>query len=473
MRWPDGFTPARMERVAVVAPSTRLRDVLVVVADAGVVEPELFEPAATSAARSAVDLVETPRTRAGRAASGLASETSGAAEVVRSARPDELPGEVPLDRVARSAVQRGAVSAIVGWSPADELTTLAERLRALGGGVVRLARPRGADPPTFLPSRGATRAFQRLVDTYATVPYADLNPSAIAGVAYVVMFGMMFGDVGHGLLLVVLGMLVHLGRPARLARWRWAVPFVLGAGMASALFGLAYGDAFGPTGLVPTLWLSPVDHATTLLAVAIAAGAVLLAISYAIGSLNRWREGGVARALVALSGLAGLAIYLGLALIGLGWYRHVAGIVVIGGVSCGAGLVLGFGGLYLEMGGRAAGAVQAGVEVFDAVVRLGVNAFSFARLAAFGLTHAALGAVVWSGTTGLWHRGPAFWLAGAGLFVVGNAVAFGLEGLIAGVQALRLEYYELFSRIFVTEGRAFRPWHVPMPTPKETPCSPG
>ena len=63
------------------------------------------------------------------------------------------------------------------------------------------------------------------------------------------------------------------------------------------------------------------------------------------------------------------------------------------------------------------------------------------------------------------------------VFVVGHVVAFGLEALVAGVQALRLEYYELFSRIFVTEGRPFRPWHVPRPSIEtsfeEEPCSPG
>jgi V/A-type H+/Na+-transporting ATPase subunit I len=45
--------------------------------------------------------------------------------------------------------------------------------------------------------------------------------------------------------------------------------------------------------------------------------------------------------------------------------------------------------------------------------------------------------------------------------VAGTALAFGLEALVAAIQALRLEYYELFSRVFVTQGRLFRPWHVP------------
>ncbi|MGV9907825.1 hypothetical protein ACWDU8_36015 [Streptomyces sp. NPDC003388] len=61
---------------------------------------------------------------------------------------------------------------------------------------------------------------------------------------------------------------------------------------------------------------------------------------------------------------------------------------------------------------------------------------------------------------------------------MGTAVSFALEALVAGVQALRLEFYELFSRLFEREGRPFRPWHVPPaepadPAAKVLPCSPG
>ena len=79
---------------------------------------------------------------------------------------------------------------------------------------------------------------------------------------------------------------------------------------------------------------------------------------------------------------------------------------------------------------------------------------SFARLAAFGLTSGA-GAVVWDATTALWEPGISAWAAVV-VFVVGNRRAFGLEALVAGVQALRLEYYELSPRIFGDEGRPFR-----------------
>jgi V/A-type H+-transporting ATPase subunit I len=415
--------PIRMDRIAVVAPTDDLQRVLAAVGAAGVVEPDIL--------------------------------------------PDAAAGAGELDRIAGSAIVRGSVSAIAGWSPGAAIDALAEHVRPLGGSVVRLPFPRGAEPPTLLSTGGRSNAFQPLVDVYTTVPYADVNPALFAGLAYAVMFGMMFGDVGHGALLVAGGLLLARARKGWFAQYRRAAPFVVGAGIASALFGLAYGEAFGPTGLVPVLWLSPLAQPITLLGAGIGVGAALLSVSYGIGTVNRWREGGPALALVELSGFAGGALYLGLALAGFGWFLQLLPVTLSGCGVAALGLILGFIGLYAEAGGRAAGAVEAGVELFDAVIRIGANTVSFGRLAAFGLTHAALGSIVWSGTLFVAQHGPAWWPLAAVLFLCGNAIAFALEALVAGIQALRLDYYELFSRIFIASGRTFQPWQVPTVAAKE------
>ena len=137
------------------------------------------------------------------------------------------------------------------------------------------------------------------------------------------------------------------------------------------------------------------------------------------------------------------------------------------------GLVLAYIGFLANASGGAAGVTQASVELFDTVLRLGTNLVSFTRLAAFGLTHAALAWSCGRPPPRLWDRGGLLLAAAVLVFVVGNAVAFSLEALVAGVQALRLEYYELFSRVFTDEGRPFRPWHVPAgrtrPTRREAP----
>jgi V/A-type H+-transporting ATPase subunit I len=325
---------------------------------------------------------------------------------------------------------------------------------------VRLPRPRGVDPPTATSTGTARRTFAPLVDAYTTVPYRDLDPTVVAGLAYAVMFGVMFGDVGHGALLLGAALLIRFGRIRRLARLRPHWLFVVAAAVAAIGFGFAYGEFFGPTGVVPVLWLAPMDDPVQLLFAGVGLGAVLLAGAYALGTANRVREGGWGRALYAPSGLAGSMLFVAAGLAVGGWYAGSSWLGVAAAGLAAAGLGLSYAGLWAGSGGGAAGGMQAAIELFDLVIRLGANVVSFARLAAFGLTHAVLAWIVWDATTGLWGRGAAGAVAAVLVFVVGTAVAFALEALVAGIQALRLEYYELFSRVFQLEGRPFLPWHV-------------
>jgi V/A-type H+-transporting ATPase subunit I len=451
-----------MQRVAVVAPKDRLRPVLLTLASRGCVEPELLTVPGTEA-EAVLQRVQALGSREPTTPM-LSREVPDLAALERVGDVASLAGEVQLQRVVASMIRQGSTAALAGWAPSSELDQLAQVLAPEGAAVVRLMPPRGVQPPTMLHRSSASVAFQPLVNTYGTVPYADLNPAILAGVAYVLMFGMMFGDAGHGFLLLVLGCVAAWapkGSLASLRRFRWAAPFLIGAGLVSMSFGFAFGEAFGPTGLVPTLWMRPLDHATTLLALSVAIGAVILAVSYTLGAVNRFREGGITRSLVALSGIAGVTLYLGLAIAGSGWYWHRTTVVLSGTALAVLALALGFFGLYAEAGGRASGALEAGIELFDSLLRLGTNTVSFARLAAFGLTHAALSSLVWTGTADLWNRGgvPDVTVAII-VFALGNALTFALEALVAGVQALRLEYYEIFSRVFTTEGREFHPWHV-------------
>ena len=417
MPWRESLSPVRMERIALVAPLTARHDMLAEVARCSAVELDLpYEPGT---------------------------------------------GPEEIERAADAAVVHGSVAALVGWSPSQQLPGLQAKLEPLGASAVALRRPRGVQPPTLLtgdePRRKQVPVLSRLlVDTYTTVPYADLDPARIAGVAYVVMFGMMFGDAGQGALLVVAGLLLRF--LPRLQRFRRTWLFITGAGLAAVFFGVLYGEFFGPTGVLPVLWLEPLEEPIPLLVAALVLGAVLLAGSYVLGTINRVREGGWAYALYARSGLAGALLFTAVGLLAWGLLAGQPVILVVAGVVALLALVLMFIGLFAESGGGATGGLQASVELVDSVVQLGSNLVSFTRLAAFGLTHAALMMVVWQATTALWEPG---WrvVAAVVVFLVGNALTFALEGLVAGIQALRLEYYELFSRVFQEEGRRFRPWN--------------
>ena len=420
MPWREDLSPVRMERVALVATEPTCRQMLVEVARSGMVELDLPYPPGADA------------------------------------------GEI--DRAQEAAVRSGTLTGLVGWTPARNLAALQAALGRHGVAAVPIAHPRGVQPPTLLTAPGSRRPrlSRTLVDTYSTVPYADVDPSRLAGLAYVVMFGMMFGDLGHGAILLVMGLALRGRRSGRLAALARTWAFVAGAGLASMGFGVLYGEAFGPTGLIPVVWLDPLTSPIPLLIAAVGLGAVLLAIAYGIGTVNRVREGGWGYALYARTGVAGSALFAATALLTWGLVGGLTPVVVVAVVVAVGALALVFTGLLIEAGGGGSGVMQAVVELVDTVVRLGSNIVSFARLAAFGLTHGALLMIVWDGTTGLWGSG---WRAVAAvlLFLVGNAVTFALEALVAGIQALRLEYYELFSRIFQSEGRPFRPWAPTLP----------
>jgi V/A-type H+-transporting ATPase subunit I len=170
-------------------------------------------------------------------------------------------------------------------------------------------------------------------------------------------------------------------------------------------------------------------------------------------------------------------VFLGAGVMAAGWYYREHPLLAAGGFLALAGLALAAAGFLAGAGGlRAGGAdwLQAIVGLFDLVIRIGSNVVSFTRLAAFGLTHAALGLLVWEGTRALWHHDGVLSVAAVVVFAAGTVLAFSLEALVAAIQALRLEYYELFSRVFVTQGRPFRPWHVPVlagPAAAEIPAS--
>ena len=463
---PERAFPMRMRRVAVVAPRDRSREVLVVLAESGVVD--LSGPLGGGEGPALEALRRLQRGGAGgaRVVPALARSAPDIDALERHGARELLAGEVELARRRASAVEHGDFGLLVGWAPAVSLEHLSGRLEAVGASLVELPAPRGVDPPTLLAPAPAVEPFRPLVSTYGAVPYADVDPTPFAAITYCLMFGMMFGDVGDGALIVLAALWLRRTRHPRLQGLTRMWPMVATAGAMAIVFGTLYGELFGPTKLLPVLWLAPLADPTRLLSVAVLLGSCLLAVGYLIAVVNRWREGGSTLALTTASGLPGLALLAGGALVALGIVLHAEPAEVAGlafAVAAAAALTI---GLRWEAGGGPATVAVVAIGLLDALLRLFSNVFSFARLAAFGLMHAAIGQVVLHAAGSL-TGSPAGDLAAAAVFGLGWAVALALEGLVVVVQALRLEYYELFSRVFAQEGRPFRPWRLPLSTEEE------
>lgn len=456
MPLPDAVEAVPMVRIAVVAPSEQLRAALIELADAGVAELEVStesDSSETSEALRRLRAAGAPGT-----APLLVAEPRPVAQLEALRRADLLSGEAELERRAAAAAKRGPFTVVVGWCPGSELDDLRIRLERPGAGLVELPTLPFVEPPTLLRTPRAAEAFKPLVEIYGTVRYPDIDPTPFTAISFVLMFGMMFADAGHGLLLAAAGLFLRFSSDRRLSSLKrsWVIPFA--GGLVASAFGLAYGEFFGPTGAVPVLWMRPLQNPLQLLVAGVLVGAGLLAISYVMGAINRWREGGPKAALYSNSGIAGALLFAGVAAIALSLWLHSVPVLVAGLIPAAGGLVLLFIGFLVGAGGGGTGVLEALVETFNSVIRLGANSVSFARLAAFGMVHAAIGSLVWTGSAALFAAG--LWFAALPVFVVGNAAGFTLELLVAGIQAMRLEYYELFSRIYSGEGRAFKPWHL-------------
>jgi V/A-type H+/Na+-transporting ATPase subunit I len=458
--------PVRMRRVAVVALAERAREVLVTMAQIGVID--LSGPLGTGEgpALEALRRLESAHRGGSGAKPGLAREAPDVGDLERRGARELLAGEVELDRRTASAVRHGDFLLFVGWAPQPALPELAASLRQLGATLVELRPPRGRQPPTLLAPAPAAEPFRPLLTTYGAVPYDDVDPIPFVAVTYCLMFGMMFGDVGDGALIVLAALALSRSRGPRLAALRKVWPMIAAAGAAAVLFGALYGELFGPTKVLPTLWLDPLDSPTRLLGVAIAAGIGLLATGYVIGIVNRFREGGTLFALTAESGVPGLALLAGGVLAVVGIATHTPWLTPAGLAIVAIAVVALVLGLRAEAGSGATAILEVLIGLLDTLLRLFSNVFSFARLAAFGLMHVAIGQVVLHAAGSLTGN-PIGDVAAAVTFTVGWAVAFALEGLVVSVQALRLEYYELFSRLFVREGRPFRPFRLPLISTEE------
>lgn len=310
-------------------------------------------------------------------------------------------------------------------------------------------------PPTRLRNPKILKPFEMFVEMYGLPAYNEMDPTLFVALTYTLMFGIMFGDVGQGACLLIGGLLLYKFKNMRLAG------IVAVAGIWSVIFGFLYGSFFGFEELIPALWMKPMDNIMTTLMLAIGFGAVLILIAMVLNMINAIRAREYGRLLFNQSGLAGLICYGFVALCALLFMTgHGVPATIIIGIVVGVPLVAILlkeplshlierkSSIFPE-GSKVMFFVEALVEGFDVVLSYATNTISFVRVGAFALSHAGMMGVVMT-LAGL-EKGSPNWL----VIVLGNMLVAGLEGLVVGIQVLRLEYYEMFSRFYSGTGKPF------------------
>ena len=372
-------------------------------------------------------------------------------------------------RIYTLCQRRGELSEVLvlsGWMPQSSYEGVFKMVTEKATHTLVMAEygdileEKGHELPTLLHNLPLIRRFQEIVRLYSLPSYSELDPTFVVALSFCLFFGFMFGDVGHGLALVLGTWFLE-----KKGMMGPAIASVLKvAGGASVAFGFLYGSVFGSEEILTPIWLSPTKDVNTLLPVSIGIGVVFLTLGICFRIQNSARKGEWGEVLFSPEGLSGLMFY---------WLAVMQTIAVVSdspetafekdifiAIMVILFMLMIFGNgitKYLFHGETIdEGGVVHVFSVFHAMLNFVSNTASFVRLAAFALNHAGLsGAVFMLGR--MVDNVPGGRIYHAIILLVGHAVIIGLEGMIVFIQTLRLEYYEFFGKFFRGGGREFVP----------------
>ncbi|MCP8321194.1 MAG: hypothetical protein H3Z52_09690 [archaeon] len=381
--------------------------------------------------------------------------------------------------VKSSLFRTKSLSLLRGWVPVEKSDALKDKVGTLTGKVMYLKfeKPKQEEEvPVKLRDKGILAKFELLTILRGIPNYFEINPTPIFMILFILMYGMMFGDFGEGIVISLLGAFFAtrkkavLGIPRRgINKLGWIMIF---SGAVATFFGLLYGEVFlaeshlleevrHSLGLPALGPLSEMEKITQMIVIALIFGVVQLAVSLSLGFVNRLLREGVIEAVFNGKGLLGLIYYI------TGVFLTVN--IVQGGMRLDAFLypqnipltavclisllLMGGSPLFISILKKhefhlAEKVFEGFGEVIEIFIGLLANSFSYLRIAAFAVAHAALGlsAVMLSQMAGE--------IAG---YLLMNVIGILIEGFVVGIQTIRLLYYEFSTKFYSGGGVVYRP----------------
>ncbi|AMB98872.1 ATPase [Aerococcus urinaehominis] len=356
---------------------------------------------------------------------------------------------------------------LIGWMPADQ--ALAFRDKVKDDDDVTMFIEDESDnthlkPPTQMKNKVLFRPFELLTKMYGVPNYHEMDPTALVAISYSLLFGAMFGDLGQGFVLFLVGLIGVFNKKFR------ALGMVAACGLSSMIFGLLFGTVFGFEDVIPALWLHPMHDMVTIpffgtlnavFVVAVVFGMFIILMTMILNVVLRLKNGEKWEAILDKNGIAGLVFY-GLLVLMLILYMSGQTIPATGLLV--ALLVISFLTIafkeeimaYLTKkhdsneDGPVIKALTIFFESFETLLTYFSNTISFVRVGAFAISHGAMMGVVMM-FAGAENSGSINWL----VVILGNLFVMGFEGLIVAIQTLRLEFYEIFSHFYAGNGIEF------------------
>lgn len=362
---------------------------------------------------------------------------------------------------------------LVGWIPAkneNEFISIVDSLDGIEYSIENADKEMKHSPPVKLKNNRLFKPFEFFVKMYGLPSYGEPDPTPFVGITYMLLFGIMFGDFGQGIVLSIVGHLMWKLKKMELGR------IMVRCGFMASVFGLIYGEFFGyghlfdhgykMLGFTKGKPFEIMESPNQIILGTIAFGIVLIVLSMLVNIFSSLKRKDYENALFGQNGLAGLTFYTSLiagATLQVMFSMKVFTLVYI---ICLIALpvVLMF---FKEPLGKLVKhdpnwapekwgeyILQNSFELFEILLSFVSNTISFLRIGAYALVHVGLMSAVYTIAA---MAGSAWSIGYIIVVILGNVFVMVLEGLLSGIQALRLEFYEIFSRFFSGQGRQFIP----------------
>jgi len=342
---------------------------------------------------------------------------------------------------------------LYGWISKNESEKFIADLKKIGSVNIVADDPAAnstLSPPVVLKNFFLFRPFQNFVEMYGLPSYNEIDPTPLVAITYCVFFGIMFGDIGQGALLILIGLFMWY------IKRMWLGKIVSVIGFFSVGMGFFYGNIFGNEELLGGF--KPNHNINTLLLTAVVMGIVMITLCSIVNVINGIRQKRIDKVIFSPNGILGMVLYWSILIMILGVVNiftiNIPDTVLIVLIIISVVFLL-FASVLSNLIERKKDWMPKNkfefltenlFELFEVLLSFVTNTISFIRIGAFALVHSGMMKVVFLLAETSNGYNPV-------ILVVGNILVIALEGLIVGIQVLRLEFFELFSRFYEGNGR--------------------
>lgn len=390
-----------------------------------------------------------------------------------------------LDGFKGESLKRVAI--LEGYVPASMKEKLLEVLGEDAYVEIREVSPTDAHhherPPTLVRHNKIVRPYMNVTELQGLPGYHEIDPTPLVAIFFTIFYGIMFADLGQGLVILAGGIVLWSRAKGLLRTWGMLLVFL---GLSASIVGFLIQEAFGFS-LAGMLSFPPVieliHHANgessfnveaiqSMFQFALILGFTHVLIGLILGAISYFRlreyAEGILKTISAVMYVFGLM--LGIAFLGAGGFAEImtsqkpapllgipsgtlGTIAVYTVIACILFLLLGrplMGYLGIGPKEKLGSALGMGMlEVMENILMFISNTLSYVRLVILLLVHVVLMLLV--------NSALGMGVAGIPVLIIGNLGVIGLEGLVVFLQALRLHVYEFFTKFYEGSGIPFKP----------------